>query len=126
MSKKEVFCFCGSTASLKSNSLLYGKEYGNGKAWICDKFPVCRGSVGTHPDGAPLGTIANEETKEWRMKAHAVIDPLWKSGMYRRRIVYGKLSKALGKQIHIGESDKETCQKIIEIAPKLFPIPNIK
>lgn len=118
----EVKCHCGSTASLRSNSLIYnGKEYGNGKAWICDRFPECRGSIGTHPDGRPLGTIPDEETKKLRIQVHALMDPLWKSKKIKRNSMYYKLGKALRKQaFHTGECNAEECRAVLELIPKLF------
>lgn len=114
-------CYCGSTTSLRSNSLLYnGKEYGNGKAWICERFPACRGSVGTHPNGQPLGTIPDAETKKLRMDVHALIDPIWKSGKLKRGQVYARLSKALGKTYHTGETTAEDCKQLLELIPSIF------
>lgn len=120
----EVKCFCGSSTSLQSNSLIYnGKEYGNGKIWLCDRFPSCRGSVGTHPDGRPLGTIPDEETKKLRIKVHAMIDPIWKSSQssyrYQKKLrgsVYGWLKRIMNsnKEIHVGETTKEDCIKLME------------
>ena len=114
-------CYCGSTTSLRSNTLLYnGKEYGNGRAWICDQFPKCRGSVGTHPDGRPLGTIPDEETKHLRIKVHALIDPLWKSNRKKRGSVYGWLKRISNSshEIHLGESNKEDCLRLLELIRK--------
>lgn len=119
-----VMCFCGSTASLKSNKLIYGREYGNGKIWLCDRFPACRGSVGTHPDGRPLGTIPDAETKKLRIKVHAMIDPLWKNEFGKKRdnkirgYVYGWLRRITGKnhdECHIGMFTKEDCLRTIEL-----------
>lgn len=121
-------CFCGSTTSLRSNSLIYnGREYGNGKVWLCDRFPTCRGSVGTHPDGRPLGTIPDEETKKLRIKVHGLIDPIWKSKQAKRGSVYGWLKRITGgtKEIHVGETTKEDCLKLIELikANPFIPTP---
>lgn len=114
-----VACFCGSTASIRSNAIIYnGREYGNGKAWICDRFPDCRGSVGTHPDGKPLGTIPDAETKKLRIQVHAVIDPIWKGQSKKKRgSVYGWLKRITGsqKEIHIGETTKEDCLRLLEL-----------
>lgn len=118
-----VICFCGFPASLRSNSLLYnGKEYGNGKAWICNRFPVCRGSVGTHPDGKPLGTIPDPETKKLRIQVHALVDPHWKNRtdgtkQRNRGSVYSWLRRIMdlpGEQVHIGMFSKEQCLQAIE------------
>lgn len=118
----EVKCYCGSSASLRSNSLLYrGKEYGNGRAWICDRYPECLGSIGTHPDGRPLGTIPDEETKKLRIQVHALMDPLWKSKKITRNSMYYKLGKAMGKRaFHVGESNAAECRAALEIIPKIF------
>ena len=116
-------CFCGSTASLRSNSLLYnGREYGNGKAWICDRFPACRGSVGCTPEGRPLGTIPDQETKKLRIQVHAAIDPLWKNGRTdrpkkrNRASVYGWLRRIMeipAEACHIGMFTKADCLKAL-------------
>lgn len=58
--------------------------------------------------------MANKELRGWRVKAHNVIDPLWKSLGWKRNEVYEMLRKHFGRTIHIGESDIETCKKIIE------------
>lgn len=121
---REVYCHCGSIASLRSNSLLYnGKEYGNGRAFICDCFPDCKGSVGTHPDGRPLGTIPDEATKVLRRQIHAEIDPLWKNREDRskkrnRSSVYGWLRRILKispQKCHIGMFNEQDCLRALEI-----------
>lgn len=118
----EIKCYCGSDASLRDNSLIYaGKSYGNGKAYICNRFPECRGSVGTHPDGKPLGTIPDSETKKLRIQVHALIDPLWKGKKKKRGSVYGWLERIMGiKSPHIGSFTKEDCLNTIERI-KQFP-----
>lgn len=130
-------CFCGSPASLRSNSVLYGREYGNGKAYICNRFPACRGSVGTHPNGRPLGSIADPETKALRMEVHAKIDPIWKvAGLEgrakreKRKSVYQWLAKIMNvREYHTGNLTAEQCrltlQRIAE-QPYLSPHPNNK
>lgn len=117
MKESEVICYCGSPAKLQSNSVLYGKEYGNGRAYICTRFPDCRGSVGTHPNGKPLGHIPDEQTKVMRRKLHAIVDPLWQNSGVRSRkkargSVYGYLQRITGlspKECHIGMMTAEQC-----------------
>lgn len=120
-----VKCFCGSSASLRPNSLIYhGKTYGNGFAYICDQFPKCRGSVGVHPDGRPLGTIPDAETKKVRIALHALIDPLWReatngrSKSRNRGSVYGWLRRLMGmtpEQCHVGNFTKADCLKAMAL-----------
>lgn len=57
--------------------------------------------------------MANKELREWRKKAHLAFDPLWKEYRLDRKKAYKILSIKFGKEIHIGESDIETCKKII-------------
>jgi len=120
MKEYPVTCYCGSPAHLRNNSLLYGgKSFGNGKAYICDRFPVCRGSVGVHPNGKPLGNIPDEQTKAMRRKLHAIVDPLWQNTSYHSRKkargkVYGYLQRILKlspQECHIGNFDADMCLK---------------
>lgn len=117
-----VDCFCGSSASLGPNSVLYnGKTYGNGMAYICDRFPDCRGSVGVHPNGKPLGTIPDDRTKKLRRVLHGIIDPLWQNRPYQQRRkargqVYGWLRKIMdmtAEECHIGNFDAQTCTQAL-------------
>jgi hypothetical protein len=122
-----VVCYCGSRATLRPNSVIYnGKTFGNGMAYICERFPACRGSVGVHPDGRPLGTIPDQETKKLRMKVHAAIDPIWKnatngrSKKKNRGSVYGWLRRIMGAEhhVHVGEFSKEECLKALDLIAK--------
>lgn len=90
--------------------------------WWCED---CDARVGCHNNSKnPLGTMANKELREWRMKAHAVIDPLWKSNQMPRKQLYKKLRGMFnGKEIHIGTSDIATCKEVIaKITKYLTPI----
>lgn len=125
MKEQEVTCYCGSPAHLKPNSVLYnGKSYGKVPfAYICDRFPTCRGSVGVHPNGKPLGTIPDAQTKVMRQKLHAIVDPLWQNNPYQKRRkargrVYGYLKHLLNKsadECHIGNFDAETCLRLMAL-----------
>lgn len=111
--------YCGKEAPWIPNEQVYGKRYG--KSYMCYWCKDCDAYVGCHNNTRKaLGTMANKELREWRQKAHALVDPLWKSKTYKRSIVYLRLSEAFGKQIHIGESDIEQCQEIIKTVPLIF------
>lgn len=106
--------YCNKEATYGPNELWYGKRYG--KSYMCYFCKPCDAYVGCHNNSTkPLGTMANRELREWRMKAHAKIDPLWKERGWSRNSVYKYLSKVFGRQIHIGESDIKTCQKIVNL-----------
>lgn len=98
----------------------------------CSKFPFCLATHGAHPDGSPLGVPADKETKQWRIKAHAALDPLWgrdnpqfdrQEAKYRRKIAYNWLAAQLAirdvhRDCHIAMFDSERCQAVIAACEK--------
>lgn len=111
--------YCHNQAIWVSNEKIYGRRYGKSyMVWLCKD---CDAYVGCHNNThRPLGTMANAELRKARNKAHAAIDPLWKSGKYPRPVVYAKLKKYFGREIHVGESDLKQCQEIIDNVDKIF------
>lgn len=86
----------------------------------------CKAWVGCHPGTkTPLGRLANAELREWKSKAHAAFDPLWKrkmaSGVKKREARgagYAWLADQLGikhEDCHVGMFDVPTCQRVVEI-----------
>jgi len=57
-----------------------------GPIWEC-VLPECDAYCGCHPNGLPLGQLANKELRTARMRAHAVFDALWK-GLEPLRLAY--------------------------------------
>lgn len=116
-----VVCpYCNNPARFVDNAEIYGKRYGTSyMAYWCKP---CDARVGVHENdpARPLGTMANAELRQWRQKAHAAIDPIWKDGWMRRKKVYQCLSDAFGYEVHIGESDSAQCQVIIDTAERLL------
>ena len=110
--------YCGGEAEWVENKAVYGRNYGKSyMMWLCRP---CGAYVGCHNNTRePLGTLADSETRKARSRAHAVVDPLWKSKKYSRGTVYRRLSMAIGEQVHIGESSVERCEEIIKIAKEL-------
>lgn len=103
--------YCNKEAKWCENKEIYGKNYG--KSFMCYYCKDCNAYVGCHQNTkTPLGTMANAGLREWRKKAHNVIDPLWKNGDWKRKVVYSKLKAMYGRQIHIGESDIKLCRDI--------------
>lgn len=116
--KREVICpKCSQLAKCVKQSLVYKtKTELTGYCYWCKK---CDTLVGCHPHTkVPLGTMADRETRQWRMRAHNAFDTLWKLGFVKRDEAYSILKKEFGREIHIGESDIETCQKIINLITK--------
>lgn len=126
--------YCFQKTELVSNDQIYGKVYGSGKAYLCRP---CNAYVGTHADGRPLGSLANEELRLWRNIAHSYFDAIWqkriengKSRHFARQDAYRWLRKQMHKgpdNTHIAMFTVEECQQVVQLcrqkAPKLTPLP---
>ncbi len=91
-----------------------------GPYWGCENFFTtgCKGGHGAHPDGAPLGTPADKETKNWRIEAHAVFDDWYVANNMSRSEAYEQLQKIMGltpAEAHIGNFDAAQCQELIDL-----------
>jgi len=88
---------------------LYSKRF-----WTCDP---CKTRVGCHPYTLrPLGTMADDETRNWRRQAHNAFDSIWKCTDVPRIQAYAWLAGALGieqNDCHIGQMDTAQCKKVI-------------
>ena len=116
---------CQKEAPWVENKEKYGRNYG--KSFMCYFCKPCGTYVGCHNNTKkPLGTMADKETMEWRQKVHAKIDPLWKSGRMTRKEMYQMLQQKFGKEMHIGESDIDTCKHILSSLDKPLRINNNK
>jgi len=110
--------YCGNDVILTSNAEIYGKEYGNGKCYLCRS---CRAYVGVHTGTViPLGTLADKNLRNLRNNAHMLFDKLWKGQTRKmtRYDAYRWLSNKMNIKIeetHIGWFDEEQCKKIINL-----------
>lgn len=119
--KKTLICpFCKKPSKWCSNEEIYGRKLG--KSYMCYWCKDCDAYVGCHNNTTkPLGTMANRELRQWRQAAHRHIDLIWK-GVHKRKRgkVYMVLKEIFGREIHIGESDIETCKIITKIDFKKY------
>jgi len=116
--------YCNQPAKYGPNEEFYGKRYG--RSYMCYYCKPCDAYVGTHNNTTePLGTMANRELRQWRMKAHDAFDPFWRKWGMKRNEAYEMLNTAFGKDIHIGSADIETCQKIIKLCEAKTPQPKL-
>lgn len=83
--------------------------------YLCEK---CRAYVGCHKNTKkPLGTPADKELRQLRIKVHNVVDKLWKSEYLTRSEVYEMLSrkfKISKENCHIGMFNKKQCEDVID------------
>lgn len=110
--------YCKQPARFVDNAEIYnGKRYGKSyMMWFCKP---CDAYVGVHQNdpNRPLGELSNKEIREARKKAHRIVDEYWKSGKMKRAWVYSRLTRYFGEETHIGWSDTDKANEIVEIAP---------
>ena len=133
--------YCSKPAVLVDSVVVYRRSYG--MIWHC---APCRAWVGVHKGTIkPLGRLANEELRQWKIKAHAAFDPLWQA-KFRHRAAGGagktgtpggasyKPAFARGsgyswlatqmqidkKDCHIGMFDVEQCKQVVQICSKYY------
>jgi ssDNA-binding Zn-finger/Zn-ribbon topoisomerase 1 len=90
----------------------------------CTNWPNCKGGMGCHPDGTPLGIPADAATRKVRIKAHEVFDRLWKKpgGVMSRTKAYRWLAAQMkAQEVHIGQMDADECRRVIKIVRHHFP-----
>lgn len=51
----------------------------------------------------PLGFLATPEIKQWRMRIHAILDPLWKANKITRGMAYRYITDRFGRLYHTAE-----------------------
>lgn len=116
---EDIICpYCNKPATLKTGKDIYPnrKDLRFHSFWVC---APCQARVGCHPESIePLGTLANAELRNARMRAHNVFDPKWKNGGMSRFDAYAWLAKRLrlpSKETHIGSFNEEQCRMAIDV-----------
>ena len=114
-----VTCICGNPMKLRYSAKFPKNPWFYG----CSTYPKCQTTHGCHQEnGKPLGKPADKETKDWRIRAHDAFDKLWKDGgPLNRHQAYAWISHRMGFQVHMGESDIDTCKKVIELVNEFSP-----
>src|SRR4051812_39718691 len=107
--RKTIYC-CGCSqdviARLTDGQEIYPhrSDLGHLPFWRCD---TCGNHVGCHHQTSdrtrPLGVIPTPEIREARKHIHAILDPLWKSGQWKRGDIYAKLHETIGHPYHTAE-----------------------
>ena len=110
--------YCGNEVVFTSNAEIYGREYGNGKCYLCRN---CRAFVGVHTGTIiPLGTLANDELRKARNQAHTEFDKLWRGNtrILTRFNAYKWLAEEMDlkqEDTHIALFEIEQCKKVVEL-----------
>lgn len=110
MGDADILCGdCGAAMVLRNSR--FGKFFG------CSRYPDCTGTHGAHPDGRPLGSPADLNTRKARIKAHNAFDHLWRSGSMSRGAAYHYLQQIMNKneeEAHIAKFSEEECNQLLE------------
>lgn len=111
--------YCSKKAIWCANERIYGRRYGRSyMVYLCED---CDAYVGCHNNTKKsLGTMADRELRMMRRQVHEVLDPLWQYDHYTRDEVYKRLADAFGEEVHVGQSDMQRCQELIDKIPNLF------
>ena len=131
--KTIVICdYCGTPAKLVTGWTIYPHrpDLAEKLFWHCetdDAYVGCHapgavyyenGKRKTYTNGVPLGRLANAELREWKKRAHAAFDPVWKSARMSRREAYAWLSAKMNIPIaacHIGMFTPDQCRQVVSI-----------
>ena len=108
--------YCGHTARRSTGREIYPyrRDLYRLLFWVCFD---CDARAQIDPvSGHLLGTMADRELRQWRMKTHAVFDPLWHHEAMTRSEAYDWAAKQLimrPTDCHIGKFDIGLCKRLI-------------
>ena len=119
MKREDVKCpYCGGGAALLNG----GDIYPHRGDLVTKPFYACRPCgawVGCHPGTTkPLGRLADQHLRKAKMRVHAKLDPLWRTGQIKRSSAYARLADHLGipaSECHVGMFDLERCQRAEQV-----------
>lgn len=125
MKKKPIRCpYCGGTAVLRDASYVYGGESGHKHLYVCQHYPECNAYVGVHEGTLiPLGTLADSELRNKRIRAHQTFDRIWKNGILTKKNAYRWMQDIFcltEQQAHIGCFSGYMCDRLIEESRKVL------
>ncbi len=87
---KNTICpYCGSIAIFRDGKYVYGDSSKGEKLYVCSNYPACDSYVGVHKGTSlPLGTLANSELRNKRIRAHKLFDSIWKNKLMSKKEAY--------------------------------------
>lgn len=118
---------CGGHVIYTDNKILYKESKGLGVCYYCED---CHASVMCNkskkeylPDGtqiyAPLGIIADKESRQLRLRCHQILDSKWRiQRTMKRSTAYHKLAKGMGipfENCHFAWMNEEQLSYALEV-----------
>lgn len=88
--RSKITCpYCGATAILREGKYVYGENTKGEMLYVCANYPKCDSYVGVHRGTKrPLGTLADAELRNKRIRAHKLFDQIWKNKLMTRKEAY--------------------------------------
>jgi predicted RNA-binding Zn-ribbon protein involved in translation (DUF1610 family) len=118
--RPEVKCpDCGAEMILReTKKFIYPNSKKPRKFYGCSRYPECKATHGAHPDGKPLGTPGDSETKLHRRQVHIKMDEIlsltgWSKGEY-----YSWVAERLGwpePSVHAGGMNIDQCKAVVAV-----------
>ena len=96
--KKQITCpYCGGVAVLREGTYVYGERSKVEKLYVCSNYPECDSYVGVHRGTiVPLGTMADGNLRNKRIRTHKLFDQIWKSNLMTRKEAYRWMEYVMG------------------------------
>ena len=110
--------YCHGIAQLTPAEKIYGPDTKEEWLYVCCHYPVCNSYVGVHKGTTrPLGTLANGDLRNKRIKAHKMFDLIWRNNVMNRKAAYRWMSDKLClpyESAHIGCFSEYMCDQLID------------
>jgi len=125
MTPRQLRCpHCGAVAIIRPASEIYDDPRRKDELYVCKNYPACKSYVGMHAGTRiPLGTLANGDLRNLRIKAHRRFDRIWQSGIMSRNAAYRWMADSFGltaDDAHIGKFGEYRCQQLIEQCDRIL------
>lgn len=117
--KRKIICpYCGAMAVLRDGTYVYGDRSRGEMLYVCSNYPKCDSYVGVHHGtDRPMGTLANAELRNKRIKTHRLFDQIWQSKLMTRKEAYRWMEYFMGlskRDSHIGKFSDYRCQILMD------------
>ena len=108
---------CGAMAILRPAADIYGDRSRKDQLYVCSNSPRCQSYVSTYPGtNIPMGTLADGDLRNLRIRAHRRFDEVWKSGIMSRDNAYRWMAELFGismQDAHIAMFGEYRCKELI-------------
>ncbi len=116
--QRQIRCpHCGAIAVLRPASEIYHDPERTDRLYVCSNYPRCESYVSTYPGtNVPMGTLANGDLRNLRIKAHRKFDAVWKSRIMSRENAYRWISEMFSiplRDAHIAMFGEYRCRELI-------------